>query len=297
MLLRSMTKIPVLRLLAPAALSLLAGLTATGCGGCNENSVTCDSNNNCTVCDAYGCYPAGSGVGGSSQGGGGGGPVGSGGTGGGGVGGGGGGGSSCDPATSVCPCDADGMCPDGLSCADGLCVSGCDFGYECGPGKVCANGQCLPGCSDNAPCAEAGTVCENGVCVPDPANPACDDQTPCPVAGEICVNGICATPCDANDDCPTGEVCNASTGACIPDPSPLPSCSSSGTTCGGVGQVCMDDGYCHYPCSDVNACKLIDNRFDACDQGVCKTDEEVSPECTSDMPCPAGQDCINNHCL
>lgn len=294
MLLRSMTKIPVLRFLAPAALSLLAGLTAAGCGGCNENSVTCDENNNCTVCDAYGCYPAdpGNTGGGGTSAQGGGGPIGSGGSGGSG-----GGGSSCDPATSVCPCDADGACPDDLTCSEGICVDGCDFGYECGPGKVCANGQCLPGCGTNTPCAEPGTTCENGVCVPDPGNPACDDQTPCPVAGEICVNGICSTPCDANDDCPTGEVCNASTGACIPDPSPLPSCSSSGTTCGGVGQVCMNDGYCHYPCTDVDACKLIDNRFDACDQGVCKTDEEVSPECTSQNPCPAGQDCINNHCL
>ena len=29
----------------------------------------------------------------------------------------------------------------------------------------------------------------------------------------------------------------------------------------------------------------------------CKTEEEVNPECTSQEPCPSGQDCINNHCL
>jgi hypothetical protein len=44
-------------------------------------------------------------------------------------------------------------------------------------------------------------------------------------------------------------------------------------------------------------CKLIDNRFEACDMGVCKTIEEIAPECTLSMPCPDGLDCISNQCL
>jgi hypothetical protein len=161
---------------------------------------------------------------------------------------------------------------------------------------VCANGECTLYCDDNVPCPEAGTACVNGICIPDPQNPACDAQNPCPDAGDICINGVCATACDTNSDCPDGEVCNASTGACMIDPSPAPGCMPSGM-CGGVGQACEADGYCHYGCSNVQECQLIDSRFIACDQGICKTEEEVNPECTLESPCPAGQDCISNHCL
>jgi hypothetical protein len=59
----------------------------------------------------------------------------------------------------------------------------------------------------------------------------------------------------------------------------------------------MADGYCHYPCTSLQTCKLIDNRFEGCDQGFCKTAEELNPECTISKPCPVGQDCISNKCL
>ena len=275
---------PFSTLLPSALLALIAAVTATGCGGCDDPSLICDANGeNCEYCDAYGCQPVDpgpsttTGQGGSGQGGS-------------------GGGGACDPAVAVCPCDADGACPGDLICAEGLCVEGCDFGYECGPDKACANGQCVPACADTADCGP-GALCDNGVCVPDTANPACSDQAPCAGAGEICVDGQCAAACDANDDCPAGEVCDAAAGACIPDPSPLPTCSAAGSACEGVGQVCMADGYCHYPCQDAQQCKLIDNRFEACDQGICKTAEQVNPECTSQLPCPSGLDCINNQCL
>jgi hypothetical protein len=62
-------------------------------------------------------------------------------------------------------------------------------------------------------------------------------------------------------------------------------------------EVCEADGFCHYPCSSVAQCKLYDNRFVACDMGICKTQEEVNPQCTMTMPCPAGQTCISNTCF
>jgi hypothetical protein len=67
--------------------------------------------------------------------------------------------------------------------------------------------------------------------------------------------------------------------------------------CTGVGQQCAADGYCHYACSNVPECKLHDSRFVACDEGYCKTAEEVEPECTIDHPCKAGKNCISNKCL
>jgi hypothetical protein len=264
--------------------SLLAVTSAVGAGsaGCDDASLVCE-NGKCQVCDAYGCKPA------DPQ------PSGGGGSGGGGTSSGGGGGSNCDPTTQICGCSDTSDCEGGTKCILGLCIDGCDFSYECGAGKVCYNGQCAAGCDDMTPCAP-GYTCDDGACVADPANPGCSAENPCLGDGEKCIAGVCTTACTTNADCQDGEVCNAVTGGCIPNPEPQPLCGPD-KQCTGPGQVCMADGYCHYPCNDVAQCKLIDNRFVACDQGVCKTEEEINPECTLDKPCPVGEDCISNKCF
>ncbi|UQA54855.1 hypothetical protein [Polyangium aurulentum] len=275
------------KLLGPSALLLLSAATGLGYLGCSDSdaAVTCDENGeNCVVCDGYGCHPANP-------------HIGAGGGGQGGTGGQGGQGGSeipCNPEVATCGCDLDSDCPSGTYCIDDLCLVGCNHSYECGAGEICANGQCLPGCDAQTPCT-TGYTCEKGVCVPDPSNPACSDQVPCPTAGEICVNGLCTTGCTTHADCPSGQLCDSTTHSCIEDTSPTPACDAS-KTCPGTAQ-CGPDGYCHYPCSNLQQCKLIDTRFTACDQGVCKTDEEVKPECSLDKPCPAGKDCISNKCL
>jgi len=269
----------------------LGALAAWG-GGCDDTAVHCDANGeNCQICDAYGCRPAHpDGTGGS-------GATGTGGTasaGGSGTGGQGTGGAPvCDAKVSTCPCETTAGCSEGKTCVSGLCIDGCNFSYECGPGKVCFDGACVAGCSDQSPCP-TGYVCDNGGCVVDTANPVCDDAHPCP-SPQICVGGLCTTGCATNADCVSGEVCDGGTHACIVDPSPKPICDTT-KPCPSP-QVCKDDGYCHYPCATTSECKLIDNRFVACDQGICKTQEEVAPECTLDNPCPAGKNCVSNKCL
>jgi hypothetical protein len=273
-----------------AALGLLA-VAALGCGG--GASVTCDSNNqNCQICDGYGCRPANPdqpGFGGS----GGTGGAGTGGAATGGAGTGGAGGAApCDPTTTTCPCDAETPCATGLTCVAGLCISGCNFSYECGPGKVCFDGACKDGCNDQKPC-DAGYACDKGACIPDAQNPQCDAQNPCP-SGEICVGGLCTTGCNTSADCLVGEVCDGSTHACIPDPSPKPLCDANNPC--PAPQVCEADGYCHYPCADLAACKAFDHRFVTCDAGTCKLPEEITPECSLTMPCPPGKNCVSNQC-
>jgi hypothetical protein len=77
--------------------------------------------------------------------------------------------------------------------------------------------------------------------------------------------------------------------------------AASPQTCGIMGGI--DDGFCHYTCNPMGPmggltqCKQIDSRFDYCDGGVCKTLAEKSPQCTTQIPCPAGKDCISNKCL
>jgi hypothetical protein len=291
---KSFASFPVL------ALGLLGAATATGCGGCEDSTLICDDlGENCEVCDGYGCNPAdphqpgvttaasgSTGQGGSTSTGTGGGTTGT-------------GGSACDDEVTTCGCETSDDCSADLDCVGGLCVDGCDFSYECGAGNVCANGACVPGCDDAADCG-AGYTCDldKGICVVDPANPECSDTIdlpPCPEAQE-CENGLCVTPCTTNAECPAGEICDATAGHCVDDPSPQPVCGGE-VQCTGVGQVCMDDGYCHYPCTDVNECKLIDSRFVACEASTCKTEEEVDPECSVNDPCPDGQDCISNTCI
>ncbi len=295
--------------LGPLGVTALVAASAAG-GGCDGgSSVECDANGqNCQVCDGYGCHPAnatpgtttaggttasgGAGQGGATTGQGGSAT----GTGGAGGAGGSGGAPPCDPSMAVCPCEAGDTCAtEGTQCLGGLCVKGCEHSYQCGPGKVCANGACAAGCAADVPCAEPGTTCDKGVCVPDPQHPACSDAAPC-AGGEKCVGGLCQAPCVNNAACAGGEVCDGATGTCIPDPSPKPLCGQ-GQECVGVGQQCGQDGFCHYPCSDLAQCQLIDSRFVACDGGVCKTEEEVAPECSLEKPCAEGKDCISNKCL
>ena len=276
-----------------AYLLLSMPFVATGCGGCGPNDVQCDDYGNCQICDAYGCHNAnpdptgqgGNGPGSTSastssapttttgQGGAGGGPV-------------------CDDTVTTCACTQKSDCPSDLYCIEGLCLSGCDHDFECGADKVCANGECVAGCSDTVPCA-LGYQCVGGGCVPDPTNPECTDASTC--EGLQCIGGFCTTPCALNTDCPVGQLCDAGSGACFDDPTPQPLCGGS-LTCPGVGQICDADGYCRYPCATVEECKLIDARFVACET-VCKTKDEVDPQCDLDHPCPGTQQCISNTCV
>lgn len=272
-----------------AALIGLFSVSAAGCGGCDDSSLQCDAaGKHCVLCDAYGCREAD--PGGNSGGSGGASANAGGGTG---TGTSTGSGQSCDQTQNACPCSSNSDCDKGLACVNGLCIAGCDFSYECGAGNICINGACVPGCDAMTPCA-AGYTCVNGGCVVDPKNPQCDAQDPCPAG--VCVGGLCTTDCKVNADCGPGKLCDNKTHACIDDPSPQPVCSQT-VKCTGVGQVCLNDGYCHYPCNSVNDCKIIDSRFIACDQNICKTQEEVQPECSLNKPCPAGKSCVSNKCL
>ncbi len=274
-------------------------ILAAGCNGCESGNIQCDSNGNCTICDSYGCHdanPSPTTGSGSSHGGAGQGGASQTGTGQGGSsahGGAGGTGPTCDATVVTCPCTDVAQCASGDSCINGLCLPGCNNDIECGAQKVCANGQCVAGCNAEVSCS-AGYECVGGGCLVDTSNPQCTGPQDC--SGAVCVNGLCTTKCALNADCPNGELCDSATKSCFPDPTPKPICGGN-VSCPGIGQVCSADGYCRYPCSTVQECKLIDSRFVACDQSVCKTQEEVNPQCDLAHPCPNGIACVSNKCV
>jgi hypothetical protein len=142
----------------------------------------------------------------------------------------------------------------------------------------------------------AGMTCQKGVCVVDKANPACTASKPCKDSGDACEDGVCQQRCTKTSSCKSGEVCDGASKTCIPDPSRQIVCSDQ-MPCLGAGQMCGADGYCYYPCQTVTDCQLIDVFFTVCKMGVCETSDQANPECTMEMPCPAGKDCISNKCL
>ncbi|NUP12129.1 MAG: hypothetical protein HOW73_39285 [Polyangiaceae bacterium] len=271
-------------------LSIFTSGCVVSCHDGNDD-YECD-NEKC--CDEYGCYPydddddgypgnggyanTTSGFGGAGQGG---------------EGAAGGAPPACDSSVIVCACTDSSECSAGYACLGGQCLSPCTFDYECGDDHVCADGLCVAACDAETPCP-AGSSCWNGGCIADPTFTECAVDEEC--NGLFCVNGHCTVHCDSNAACPAGELCDAATGACFADPSPQPVCDDA-TPCSGGGQSCLDDGFCHYGCSTVEECKLIDSRFDACDNGVCKTDTELSPACTYESPCADGSPCVSNECV
>jgi hypothetical protein len=283
------------------SVSMVFGAVLWGCGSNNEQMI-CDDEG-CRICDAYGCRPSGGtgGVAGSGGvgGGTGGDPAGAGG-GVAGTGGGGSGGASvdadvpaCDSSTTTCPCGPGDACDEGLACIDGLCLVACQFSSECGGGRICVNGKCVVGCDAMVPCPEGYTCGSLGVCDLDPGNPQCSDVDPCP-GGLQCVGGVCQGGCVTNDECAPNEICNGATGTCIEDPQPTRPCAKDPSVC-NVTQVCVD-GYCRYPCTDGESCKLIDARIPVCEGGICMSVAEADPECTKQQDCGPGEDCVSNVC-
>lgn len=199
---------------------------------------------------------------------------------------------ACDPNEVVCACSESAACPEGLTCVSGQCLATCGFDYDCGPGLVCGNGQCVLACDAESPC-DPGFACVGGGCLVDPANPQCADSNECD--GLECVGGFCSTLCASHADCAADQLCDGTSGACIPNNAPVPLCDET-VACPGQGQACLE-GVCHYECVEVADCKLIDARFDACDRGFCKTDLEANPECTAASPCAGGEACVSNVCV
>ena len=141
----------------------------------------------------------------------------------------------------------------------------------------------------------AGMTCEKGVCTVDKSNPQCVADNACCDPGDACVGGLCLSKCKTTAGCKAGEVCDGASKTCISDPSRQVFCSAQ-MPCAGAGQMCGADGYCYYACQSASDCQLIDVFFTVCKMGVCMTSDEANPECTMEMPCPAGKDCISNKC-
>jgi hypothetical protein len=147
-------------------------------------------------------------------------------------------------------CTGDGDCagdPGGSACdtASGRCVGCVPANDTCAPGERCdpSTLACAPGCKDDADCAS------------DPAGSRCDPSS------YVCVG------CLGDGDCPVGQLCMASTRACVTGCSPTHACPTGLTCCGSTcHDLSTDPGHCG-DCSKV--CPKPANAIAECAAGMC----------------------------
>lgn len=188
-----------------------------------------------------------------------------------------------------CSFNGDGKCPSGYVCApdvnfgsggslcysnslasidQGICSGGAFAGDSIGclPGQLCTNNQCTspPGwCYSDPSVCPAGKVCDynfttqtgSGMCVTPQTGCAAPGAAACP-SGQLCnaTTGVCA--CSGSTTLPNGTVgdscgggmqCDASSGMCVPippvrcDDPQSPKCPT-GTQCNNITGVCTAFG-------------------------------------------------------
>ncbi len=221
-------------------------------------------------------------------------------------------GSICK-ATDDCPCNKDSDCESGVCIEgpDGNKVCGKPCGDKCPDDWECKNFStadkaifvCVP--SAKPTCVPAKEICdgEDNDCDGKTDETFCDDGNPC--TDDVCdpklaVNGSqgCTPvniniPCDDNDLCTTGDVCN--NGACqkgttkaCDDGSPCTKDSCDQATGGCVNE--KQKG----PCTDGTVC----TKDDECDEGKCvpgkKLDCDDGNPCTDDA-CDPIAGCTNSN--
>ncbi len=208
--------------------------------------------------------------------------------------------------TSGCPYE--GHYDGAYRCRDGEC-------WSCSEWDVYSDGYCEDGdyCwVDDGECSRDGEdPCD--VMVRDPENlPECDTRDDCEADGAICVFDHCMAFCEADEECPDGQLCD--TGLCRIDgedpgadgDADADADADADTDADGDADVactfnadCEEDeacydGACRTACAEDGSCA---DGFD-CTYGLCvPTPEPETPEtCVRSDECLDGQVCLDGAC-
>ena len=202
-----------------------------------------------------------------------------------------------DCASAGYACNAAGACVPGEQVMD-ACE---DDSNTCPVGTVCHDffGRCAPACQGDQQCYTtfgAGYAClHEGVCGVHPAVPAdCTADAQCPF-GQVCQTGMdrCVPPCASDDECLSdlAPYCN-SAGRCVAQQPGL-DCQADDQC--PAGQVCMKEttegmAVCLAPCESSEACVAVWWSL------VCHADHKCYPtgtpdQCEQDSQCQAGLVC------
>jgi hypothetical protein len=188
-------------------------------------------------------------------------------------------GEVCDGTTNLCA--PAGVSPQPINQNPNpdpiLVPESCTTDEECqkaDPALVCVDNKCIDACTSDADCEDGYVCAECGKCTPKDV-PSCGDATIyCDVkdasscgANRACLTGHCHVTCEANSNCPIGQICQAA--VCVDDPSPQsPQCVfNADCTAAGQSAVCIN-GYCHPTCTADASC----GPAEICNVGVCMPD-------------------------
>ena len=163
------------------------------------------------------------------------------------------------------------------------CIQECDENADCQDGNPCTQDLCVEGiCQNNN--FDAGTSCEDGN--------LCNGAETCDGAGH-CDAGTEVT-CENLGTCYNDSICEAATGACVPQPKAEGSSCGDGDACNGDEQ-CDGNGACiagtPVTCDDGNPCTV-----EHCgESGECVTDPAPSTTSCADLdPCNGEEFCDGN---
>lgn len=212
-------------------------------------------------------------------------------------------------------------CPTGFFCDvttnNCLAAGRCAIDLHCKPGELCdaASATCKPGCRVHGDCGL------REVCLCPAQGDAGAGEVPCGCAGATdaeraaCPIGRCGAQTCADDSfCGWGQVCRVPESGGLPtcrndyDPDLRPYCSNcvytpGGDSCGRGANFCLystytGGTYCGVDCSQGQSCP---NGYDCRDVIVvwtrtqCRSTEEcMTPDHRSDIPCERDEDCPNH---
>lgn len=196
---------------------------------------------------------------------------------------------TCKPCTPTC--DPAAVCGDMDSCNSAKCTGTCAIqGQTCNATTFVCEGVVQNDCTGkncgevgtdgttkcNGPCADANFICDgdpnwyckDNTCTIDCANKACGDQDGC---GGQCI-GTCAT---------AGNICDAATYTCIPDP-------CTGATCGQV----VNNYICLGTCANAaEECRIAADGQSASCVACNASGADVGQPCADQAACKCGNNC------
>lgn len=175
-------------------------------------------------------------------------------------------------------------------------VATCQSDEDCGEADRCDDaGECVPRdvCASDDDCEDPKRQCnlELGACELRPGfGDECDADRPCEFGFfcsqllGLCLDASTSRDCVRRSQCPSGQICDRSANACIPNPGCFgPEYCEPGETCDEVSRTCEID--VSRPCSACNA----DGQ---CDGGlVCDDASQACVPSGGDSPCLPGEFC------
>ena len=197
-------------------------------------------------------------------------------------------------------CDDDNQCTNDLCTKETGCLNTfmdapCDDGNACTEGDHCINGTCINGqpvdCGDGNPCTD-DSCGDDGKCIHAVNIAECSDTNACTV-GDHCSQGKCTfsgpQECDDENLC-TDDACSPETG-CVYAMNSVPCDDEDACT---LGDIC-EMGECAYKgimdCDDSNPC--TDEQCDP-DEGCLHTDN--SADCDDGNACTLAEKCVAGAC-